>query len=123
MKIVRTLSFILVLAAIWSWAGLAAADSSVSLPASVGVAPDGDVVVPITVDPADGVVGMDLTIQYDPAVLTPIGVYTTSYTNGWQALFNIPSPGQLRIGMFSSNPLAGSGEVAWVIFHSGFNAA
>src|SRR5439155_6274288 len=119
---VRTLSLMLMLAALLGWAAPAAADSAVSLPASTGVAREGDVVVPISVDPADGVVGMDFTIQYDPAVLTPTGVYTTAYTNGFQAQFNVPSPGQLRIGMFATSPLAGSGEVVWVVFHSGFNA-
>ena len=118
MKTARTLSLALFLAVVLCGALPAAAQSTISLPASTNVAPGGDAVVPITVSPADGVISMDFAIAYDPAVVSPTGVFKTAYTDGFNLVFNTPSPGDLRIAMFSSTPLSGSGEVAWIVFHA-----
>ena len=42
-----------------------------------------DVVVPVTVDPADDVLGINLVLTYDSSVVTATGVTLTPYTNGW----------------------------------------
>src|SRR5436309_5410690 len=86
-------------------------NSSVSLPAIVGVSPGGDVVVPIHVDPADGVISMDFAITYDGTLLTATNVTTTAFTSGWNLEWNVPSSGDLRIVMYSSTALSGSGDV------------
>jgi hypothetical protein len=104
----RTLSWTLTLGAfLVLGASPAGAVSAVSLPSSATVAPGGDVVVPIVVSPADSVLGMDFTIGYDPAILTPTGVFTTSFTDGFNAFFYISSPGQLRISLFSTDAAGG----------------
>jgi hypothetical protein len=95
----------------------ALADSLVRVPLVSRVAPDADVVVPITVTPADSVVSMDLAIDFDPAVVTPTGVYRTAYANSFALSFSL-GPSRLDIHMTDVSPLAGDGEVAWVVFRA-----
>src|SRR5438093_10997461 len=118
MKTVKTFTLALFLVLVFTWALPAAAVSVVSVPATASVSPGGDVVVPITVNPADGVISMDFAVQYDSGVLTPTGVFRTAYTNGFSLEWNVPTPGDLRVSLFSVDPLAGSGEVVWIRFHA-----
>src|SRR5213594_1978419 len=100
MRIVKAHSLALLLGLGLNWATLAAADSVVSVPALSQVRSGGDVVVPVNVSPADGVISMQFELQYDPAVITPTGiapagVYKTAYTDGFELFTNVPSPGHL----------------------------
>jgi hypothetical protein len=96
----------------------ALATSVVSVPSPLSVSPGGDAVVPISISPADGVLSLDATVTYNPAVVTPTLVTTTAYTSTFGIQYNIPSAGTLEISLFSATPLAGSGEVAWIVFHA-----
>src|SRR5437773_2488418 len=123
MKTLKSLCLTLLVGlAVFAAAGpaVAAVDTvaNVSVPAVSKAGPGADVVVPISVDPADGVVSMQFEITYDPAVITPTGVYKTSYTNSFELVSNVPSPGDLRITMYAVSPLSGSGEVAWIVFRA-----
>jgi hypothetical protein len=118
MKIVKTSALLLLMWLACVWAVPAMATSVVSVPAPLFVPPGGDAVVPISVSPADGVISLDATVTYDPAVVTPTLVTTTAYTSGFELQYNVPSAGTLAISMFSANPLSGSGEVAWIVFHA-----
>ena len=91
--------------------------STVSLPVGVKTATGLDVVVPITVSPADGVTAIDLTFDYNPSVLTATGVYGTSFVNGFTIVPDLSTPGTVSLTMSGATPLSGSGEVAWVLFH------
>jgi hypothetical protein len=92
--------------------------ATVSVPATSVVGPGGDVVVPVTVSPATGMLSLQMAIAYNPAVLTPTGVYKTSYADSFALVYNVPSPGDLRISMFGVTALSGSGEVCWIVFHA-----
>jgi len=63
-------------------------------------------------------VSLQLAIGYDPAVLTPTGVYKTAYADSFELVYNVPSPGDLRIKMYSVTAASGSGEVCWIVFHA-----
>jgi len=73
-------------------------------------------VVPIVVDPADGVTAMDFLFDYDPVVLEATGVYLTSYTDGFSLTSDLATPGEVSVSLSAGGPLAGKGEVAWVVF-------
>jgi hypothetical protein len=92
--------------------------ATVSVPSVSTVGPNGDVVVPVTVTPATGMLSLQLAIGYNPAVLTPTGVYKTSYADAFELVYNVPSPGDLRITLFGTAPASGSGEVCWIVFHA-----
>src|SRR5262245_53182780 len=96
----------------------ALASSVVSVPPSLAVPPAGDVVVPVTISPSDGVLALDLRVGYDPAVLTPTGVFTTGYASGFEINWSVPEPGTVALSIFGATPLSGSGEVAWILFHA-----
>jgi hypothetical protein len=95
----------------------ALATSTVSLPVGAKTATGLDIVVPITVSPADGATTLDLTFDYNPTVLTATGVYGTAYASGFTIAANLSTPGTVGLTMNGATPLAGSGEVAWVVFH------
>ena len=53
---------------------------------------------------------MQFDLQYDPAVITPTGiipagVYKTNYTDGFELVYNVPSPGDLLITMGAGDVL------------------
>jgi hypothetical protein len=92
--------------------------TTISVPSSQAVGPNGDVVVPVSVNLASGMVSVQLAIGYDSAVLTPTGVYETSFGDSMELVFNVPSPGDLRITQYGVTPITGTGEVCWVVFHA-----
>lgn len=75
-----------------------------------------DVVAPVSLSPADGVNSLELAFQYDPTLLTALGVYRTGYTSGFSMMSDLSAPGTVRLSMDRVTPLSGSGEVAWVVF-------
>ncbi len=94
------------------------AQSTVSMPTSLRAGTAADVVVPITVSPADGVTAMDFVFTYDPAVLQPTGAYRTGYTNGFAATRDFSISGRVTVSLAGGAALAGSGRVAWVTFRT-----
>ena len=121
MKILRQLGLALLVGMTVIGAVTAASTAvaaTVSVPAVSTVGPGGAVVVPVTVSPATGMLSLQLAIAYNPAVLTPTGVYKTSYADSFELVYNVPSPGDLRISMFGTTALSGSGEVCWIVFHA-----
>ncbi len=90
----------------------------VSVPISSNVCQGADLVVPIDVSPATGVVGMDFVLQYNPLVVLPTNVVLGPLTAGHTCAmnWNIPAAGQLAIAISCQSALSGSGTVANVIF-------
>jgi len=78
--------------------------------------PSDDVVVAVTVTPADFVTSLDLVFAYDPAVLTPTGVFRTGQTASYTLSANLAMTGFVEIHLWGVTPLSGSAEVAWVTF-------
>src|SRR5262245_51498563 len=123
MKTLRTLGLALLLGlAVISASSGAFAETAlvttVSVPAVSAVGPNGDVVVPITVNSATGMIAVQFAVGYDDTVLTPTGVYKTAFADSMELLYNVPTPGDLLISMFGVTPINGTGDVAWVVFHA-----
>jgi hypothetical protein len=90
-----------------------------SLPDGVTGTPGQIIQVPITASPADGVFGIDMTVTYNPAVLTAqdVTVAGIAASAGFVVIKNLNTPGQIVISMFGpQDPLAGSGEIVHVQF-------
>jgi hypothetical protein len=92
------------------------AQASVALPIARAAA-SGDVVVPIRVSPADGVSEMEFVVQYDPAVVSPIGAFRTAFTSGHTIVPELRPPDEVRLTL-QGPVLQGSGEVAWLTFRT-----
>jgi hypothetical protein len=89
-----------------------------SMPDTAG-APGAVIEVPITAVPADGILGVDMTITYDPAVLTAQDVLVTGIaaSQGFAIVRNLNTPGTIVMSMYATqNPLTGSGEIARIRF-------
>lgn len=119
---IRSLLTLLVLGLCVCAAGAlpACAASSVTLVSKVfqGPGAGADVVVAANVSPADGVTSIDLVYTYDPSLLLPTGVFKTGYTNGFALVSSIGVPGRVEIHLSGGAALAGSGDVAWVVFRT-----
>ena len=98
-------------------------DGRVNVVASTVVisVPDGELhppgvtaVVPISVAPATGALGIDLDLVFNPYVVQPIAVHVAGLTQaaGWSdPAWSLPQPGRLDISLFGINELEGSGPV------------
>lgn len=92
------------------------AQSSVAMQTTLRGGTGADIVVPITVTPADGVTAMDFVFTYDPAVLLPTGAFRTGYTNAFTVSHDFATPGRVAVSASGGPALAGSGRVVWVVF-------
>lgn len=81
-----------------------------------GGAPGGDVIAPIVLNGADGVNAMDFSFTYDPILLRAKGVHRTGYTDAYDVSYDFTTPGLVELSLDGGPDLAGSGEVAWVVF-------
>ncbi len=91
-----------------------------SMPDDAQGSPGAIVQVPISVTPGDGIFGIDMTVQYDPAVLEAQNVTVSGIaaTAGFSLVRNLNTPGTIIISMFApGDPLAGSGAIAQIQFH------
>jgi len=84
-------------------------------------APRGDVTVPIDVNnnTEPEIIGIDMTLTYDPEILTAINITTVS---GWKSAYSI-SNGRIIIGMASHRELTGEGAFVSVNFSVSENAS
>jgi hypothetical protein len=83
---------------------------------SATAAPGDTVRVAITADGAESAVAFDLALTFDPAVLRPVQVEAGRAASAFTLTPNFSRPGQIRLGLFDSSPLAGSGEIAVLTF-------
>jgi hypothetical protein len=91
---------------------------SVSIPDTEGK-PGSDVTVPILVTDTTGagIIAVNLTLTYDPDILTATGIDTdNTIASGWNTFHNI-SNGQIAIGMMSTTELTGAGVLVNVNFN------
>jgi hypothetical protein len=90
-----------------------------SLPANAQGESGATVQVPIGVSPGDGILGVDMTVTYDPAVLqaqnvVPWGVAATA---GFALVANLNTPGVILVSAYATGePLSGSGDFARIQF-------
>ena len=89
-----------------------------SMPDTAGGGPGSTVFVPISATPGDGILGIDMTIQFDPAVVSATSVTTAGIATGFGIAANLTTPGVALISLFATSlPMAGSGEIARIEFH------
>lgn len=75
---------------------------------------DNDVLIPVAIQGAanKGIISYEFDLRYDPSVIQPqanaIGV-TGTISSGFSAVANAESPGILRVAVFGTMPLDGSG--------------
>ena len=98
-------------------AGLAYA-AVLSMPTNLSGTPgQTGVVAPINVDNATGIAGVDVTLDFDPLILTATDVQLTTLTSGFSLVSNLTTPGRVVISMARSTGItSGSGALANVIF-------
>lgn len=79
-------------------------------------------VVPISMAAVDGkeaITGIDLIFNYDPLILAPTGVsFVGSMLEGlgWGHMYNVPTPGEVRVGLAGTTPLPGDGILLFLKF-------
>ena len=88
------------------------------IPGNLTAGPGSNLTVPIHAsNVGPGIISFDLTVTYDPALLTYAGLATSgNLAASWQVLANPTVAGTLRIGGISTQPLAGDGTLLGVNF-------
>lgn len=74
-------------------------------------------IIPVSLRNAQGLVldGADIWLDYDPALLTPVGVESTPLTAGYTWNYAIPQAGRLHIMlMHAGNAIYGDGALFWI---------
>ncbi|MCP3979266.1 MAG: choice-of-anchor D domain-containing protein [bacterium] len=79
-------------------------------------APGNLVWVPILALPADGFLGVDIELAYNPLVLEVIDVATAELTPAFGLEFNATLPGLLDVALFASDAPSGDGAILRVLF-------
>jgi len=78
--------------------------------------PGSSITVPVTVSNAAGIAGIDITLTYNPSLLTATDAATTTLTSGFLVQKNITS-GQIQISMANATGIAsGSGALVNITF-------
>jgi subtilisin family serine protease len=73
--------------------------------------------VPINLANVAGMAAADVTITFDPAVLTGVGAQTGSLTPGWTVVANTATAGQVRLSLASAGgTVSGAGVLARLEF-------
>lgn len=102
-----------------SWEYLSPLATVLSMPDNATGGPGATVQVPISAVPADGILGIDMTLQYDPAVIlaTNVTVSGIAAAAGFAMVRNLNTPGTIIISMYATqSALSGSGEIARITF-------
>lgn len=92
------------------------AQSDFSTAPTPEVVSGGELVVPVLLNPADGVTSIDFSLLYDPAVLQATAVHATSYTDGFSLMADLSTPGTVQVTLTGGAPLIGNGEIVWIVF-------
>jgi cohesin domain-containing protein len=92
--------------------------ATLTLPGNAGAGQGGSTTVPILVDVAAGFLGTDVVIAYDPNVALVTGVTSTTISSIQTLTMNLSTPGVVRIALYGSAPLTGSGALLNLSFTS-----
>ncbi len=93
-----------------------AAAATLTLPPDAGAPPGTNAVVLLAIDDAVGLLGTDLVVTYDPAVITAIDVSTTGLSSAHTMMHNLAPAGTIRIALYGAQPLSGSGALLAITF-------
>ena len=92
------------------------AQMELDLPDDAAAEPGGSLVVPLVATPAGGL-GLDLRVEFDPAVLAVADVRKTPLSQNHVLTYNALTPGSLTLSLFGTAPLSGSGAIADIEFN------
>ncbi len=73
---------------------------------------------PVTAVSATGLLGLDLSVAYDPTKLAPVAVTTTNFTTGFSVNYAVTAPGRLDISLYGTTALTGGGtlvDITWSV--------
>jgi hypothetical protein len=90
--------------------------ATLTLPGDAGAPPGLSQVVSLTVDDATGMLGTDIVVTYDPAVVLATGVSSTGLSAPHVLTHNLSPAGTIRISLYGPAPLAGSGALITLDF-------
>lgn len=99
---------------------IAAPPAVLSMPDTAQGGTGTTVLVPLSATPADGILAIDMTVQYDPAVLLAqsVAVSGLAATAGFAVVANLNTPGMIVISTYATaNALGGSGEILRIGFN------
>ena len=86
--------------------------------ASLTIVPSGTGSYTVTGDGMDGVAGIDIQLQYDPAIVSSPAVIPGNLISGAMMAANTNIKGSIRIAIISTRSFSGSGTVASISFAS-----
>ena len=91
----------------------------ISMPDDASGIPGADVAVPVVLDDVTGleVLSVDLSVRFNPAVITATSVAAGPLAPGCTATANLATPGRAVVSVFCTTALTGSGTVANITFH------
>ena len=91
---------------------------SATLSLKVGTVESSDqsIEVPMSATQCDGLGALQFSLTYDAEVIEPTSVDAGGNLTSGLVEFDIKSPGTVRVGMISSNPVKGAGELLKVTF-------
>ena len=92
--------------------------ATLRLPAEAGADPGASATVTLSVDDATGILGTDLVITYDPAVAAPAAVAGSMVAADHVLTANLSQPGIVRISLYGTSSLDGSGALLEIFFGS-----
>jgi PKD repeat protein len=96
--------------------------ATLSLP-QVSVLPGQQVTVPLTLTLPEGeVYGADITVTYDPAVVSATQVLKGALATGWSMASNLTIPGVIQVAMAGATPIHAGGELLLLVFEAGGSA-
>jgi hypothetical protein len=89
-----------------------------SLPDDAAGIPASTVSIPVNLDDVTGleVLSADVTVRFDPAVLTATGVGSGSLTGGCTVTGNLTVAGRAVVSVFCTSALSGAGSIASITF-------
>jgi hypothetical protein len=94
------------------------AQSDFSTSPTPEVVSGGELVVPVLLNPADGVTSIDFSLLYDPTVLQATAVYKTTYTDGFSLITDLTVPGTVQVTLTGGAALIGNGPIVWIVFNA-----
>ncbi len=93
------------------------ATSTISAPDNTAGTPGTQVSVPVNIVPADGGEAFDVTVVFNQGVLGAVSVAKTALSAPLTLTYNVGTPGQVRISLFGTGPITGSGPLATILFN------
>jgi hypothetical protein len=85
--------------------------ATLDLPAGAGAPPSGSILVDLGIDDASGILGTDVVVLYDPAVVEAFSVGTTALSSSHNLTYNLVTAGTARISLYGVTPLSGTGPL------------